>query len=134
MKKLLFAFALFAVAGTAVAQDKVVRKARDLKEEVQNLVANPQRSEKETAQMNQKIQQCLEMLEPTFTSPETKKELANAWDIKAQIYKFKFAPLLDNVIRKEPTDTAALAEYIYVALDAMEECYKAVQTLGLKGD
>lgn len=134
MKKILFAVALFAVAGTAVAQDKVVRKARELKEEVQNLVANTQRSEKETAQMNQKIQQCLEMLEPTFTSPETKKELANAWDIQAQIYKFKFAPLLDNVIKKEPTDTTALAEYIYQALNAMEECYKATQALGLKGE
>ncbi len=134
MKKILFAVALFAVAGTAMAQDKVVRKARDIKEEIQNLMANTQRSEKETAQMNQKIQQCLEMLEPTFTSPETKKELANAWDIKAQVYKYKFAPLLDNVIKKEPTDTAALAEYIYTALDAMEQCYKTVQTLGLKGE
>ena len=134
MKKILFAVALFAVAGTAVAQDKVVRKARDLKDEVQNLVANHERTEKETAQMNQKMQECLDMLQPTFTSPETKKELANAWDIQAQLYKFKFAPLLDNVIQKQPTDTAALAEYIYKALDAMEECYKATQTLGLKGD
>ena len=30
MKKILFAVALLAVAGTANAQDKVVRKARDL--------------------------------------------------------------------------------------------------------
>ena len=134
MKKILFAVALFAVAGTAVAQDKVVRKARDLKEEIQNLAANRERTEKETAQMNQKMEQCFEMLAPTFTSPETKKELANAWDIQAQLYKFKFAPLLDNVINKQPTDTTALAEYIYKALDAMEECYKATQALGLKGE
>jgi len=134
MKKILFAVALFAVAGTAVAQDKVVRKCRDLKEEVQNLVANPQRSEKETTQMNEKIKQCMEMLSPTLTSPETKKELANAWDIKAQMHKYKFAPLLENVINKQPTDTAGLAENIYAALDAMEECYKATQVLGLKGD
>lgn len=134
MKKILFAVALFAVAGTAVAQDKVVRKARDLKDEIQNLVANRERTEKETAQMNQKMEQCLEMLEPTFTSPETKKELANTWDIKAQLYKYKFSPLLDNVINKQPTDTTALAENIYKALDAMEECYKATQALGLKGD
>ena len=134
MKKLFFAFALLAVAGTAIAQDKVVRKARDLKEEVQNLVANRERTEKETAQMEQKLQQCMEMLEPTFTSPETKKELANAWDIKAQLHKYLFSPLLDNVINKQPTDTTALAENIYATLDAMEECYKAVQALGLKGE
>ncbi|MBR1681985.1 MAG: tetratricopeptide repeat protein [Bacteroidaceae bacterium] len=134
MKKIMFAIALLAVVGNATAQDKVVRKARDLKEEIQNLVANRERSEKETAQMQQKLQQCFEMIEPTFTSPETKKELANAWDIKAQLHKFQFSPLLDNVIAKQPTDTTALAEGIYATLDAMEECYKAVQVLGLKGE
>ena len=57
MKKIMFAIALLAVVGNATAQDKVVRKARDLKEEIQNLVANRERSEKETAQMQQKLQQ-----------------------------------------------------------------------------
>ena len=134
MKKIFFAFALLAVAGTASAQDKVVRKARDLKNEVQDLMAAPDRKEKETMQMNQKMAQCLEMITPTLTSPETKKELANAWDIKAQLHKFMFSPLLDNVINKQPTDTVQLAENIYASLDAMEECYKATKALGLKED
>ena len=132
MKKIIFAFALLAVAGTASAQDKIVRKARDLKDEVQNLMAIPDRKEKETQVMNQKMAQCMEMITPTLTSPETKKELANAWDIKAQLHKYIFSPLLDNVINKQPTDTAQLADNIYAALDALEECYKATKALGLK--
>ena len=134
MKKIIFAFALLAFAGTASAQDKVIRKVRELKNEVQDLMANPERKEKETMIMNQKMAQCLEMIEPTFTSPDTKKELANAWDIKAQLHKFMFSPLLDNVIAKQPTDTMQLATNIYAALDALEECYKATQALGLKGE
>ena len=125
MKKILCAIALVAIATNGMAQDKIVRKARTLKEEVQNLVAQKDKKEKEVLEMNNKLQQCLDMIEPTLTSSETKKELANAWDIKAQLYKYKFSPLLDNIINKEPTDTAALAEYIYTSLDAMEQCYKA---------
>ncbi len=134
MKKIFFAVALMAFAASASAQDKVVRKARYLKEEIQNLVANREKKEKEVIEMNQKIQECLDMIEPTLTSPETKKELANAWDIKAQLYKYKFSPLLDNIIQKQPTDTAALASYIYTSLESMEKCYRATQELGLKGD
>lgn len=134
MKKIIFALALLAVAGTATAQDKVIRKARDLKNEIQDMMANPERSEKESMQMTQKLAQCMEMINPTLTSPETKKELANAWDIKAQLHSYIFSPLLDNVINKQPTDTAQLAENIFASLDAMEECYKATQALGLKGE
>ncbi|MBQ6433889.1 MAG: hypothetical protein IJJ94_08110 [Bacteroidaceae bacterium] len=134
MKKVLFAFALALVASGAMAQDKVIRKARVLKEEVQNLVAMPERNEKQEAELKAKLAECFEMIAPVFNSPETKKELANAWDIKAQLHMFTFNPLLNNVIAKQPTDTTALAENIYASLDAMEECYKAVQTLGLKGD
>ncbi|MCR4993979.1 MAG: hypothetical protein K6A32_01145 [Bacteroidales bacterium] len=134
MKKIFFVLALFSVASSATAQDKIVRKARTLKEEVQNLMAKQDRNEKETAQMHEKLAQCMDMVVPTLTSPETKKELANAWDVKAQLHAYTFSPLLDQVIAKQPTDTAKLAENIYACLDAMEECYKATQALGLKGD
>ena len=134
MKKILCALALVTVAGTVTAQDKVVKKARLLKDEVQNLVANHEKKDKEVIEMNQKLAQCMEMINPTLTNPETKKELANAWDIKAQLHVYTFSPLLDQVIAKQPTDTAKLAENIYAALDAMEECYKATQALGLKGE
>lgn len=130
MKKILCAIALVAISTGATAQDKIVRKARTLKEEVQNLVAQQDKKEKEVIEMQTKLQQCIDMIEPTLTSPETKKELGNAWDIKAQLYKYKFSPLLDNVINKQPTDTAALAEYIYTSLDAMEQCFKAEQATG----
>lgn len=134
MKKVLFAIALFAVAGTASAQDKVVRKARDLKNEIQDLLATPDKKEKEVLAMNQKLAQCMEMIEPTLTNPETKKELANAWDVKAQLHVYTFSPLLDQVIKKEPTDLNKLAQNIYDALDAMEKCYQVTQEMGLKGD
>ena len=134
MKKILCAIALVAVAGTATAQDKVVKKARVLKEEVQNLVANHEKKDKEILEMNEKLKQCMEMVEPTLNSPETVKERANAWDIKAQLHIYNFSPLLDNIINHQPTDTAKLAENIYAALDAMEECYKATVALGLKGE
>lgn len=134
MKKIIFAFALLAVAASAPAQDKVIRKARDLKNEIQDLMAKPDRNEKETMQMNQKLAQCLEMIEPTLTSAETKKELANAWDIKAQLHSYILSPLLDKAIAKEETDTAQLAENVYTCLDAIEKCYEATQALGLKGE
>ena len=134
MKKILFAVALLAIAGTANAQDKVVRKARELKNEIQDLVALPEKKEKQEQELETKLAQCFEMIEPTLTNPETKKELANAWDIKAQLHVYTFSPLLDKVIKKEPTDIEKLSENIYSALDAMEECYKVTQELGLKGD
>ena len=134
MKKVLFAFALALVASGAMAQDKVVRKARVLKDEIQNLIAEPNPTEKQQAELKMKLAQCYEMIAPAFDSPETKKELANLWDIKANLHMFTFNPLLNNVIAHEPTDTLALAENIYASLDAMEECYKAVKALGLKGE
>ena len=54
MKKILFAVALLAVAGTANAQDKVVRKARDLKNEIQDLVAMPEKKEKDQQEEKQR--------------------------------------------------------------------------------
>ena len=130
MKKILFALALLAVAGTASAQDKVVRKARELQIEVQNLMANKERKEKETIEMNQKMKQCAEMIEPTLTSPETKKELANAWDIKAQMEMYAFSPEVDKIIAKQPFDTLAFATHLYAALDALENCYKVEKETG----
>ena len=76
----------------------------------------------------------MEMLEPTFNNPETKKELANAWDIKAQLHSYILSPLLDKAIAKEVTDTAQLAQNLFASLDAIQECYKATQELGLKGE
>ena len=113
MKKIFLVLALAAVASTASAQDKVIRKARELKEEVQNLVALPERNQKQENELTEKLAQCMSMIEPTFNNPETKKELANAWDIKAQLHMFLFNPLLNNVIAKQPTDTARLAQNIF---------------------
>ena len=130
MKKTLFVLALLAVAGTASAQDKVVRKAREIQIEVQNLMANKERKEKETIEMNQKMKQCAEMIEPTLTNPETKKEKANAWDIKAAMEMYAFSPEVDKIIAKQPFDTVAFATHLYAALDALEQCYLAEKELG----
>lgn len=134
MKKIIFALALLATAGTASAQDKIVRKARDLKNEVQDLVAQPDKKEKQLAELDTKLNQCMEMVVPTLTSPETKKELANAWDIKAQLHTYIFSPLLDKAIKKEPTDFGKLADNIYASLEAMEKCYLVTKEMGLTGD
>jgi len=134
MKKIFFALALVAFATTATAQDKVVRKARTLKEEVQNLVALPQRDEKQEAELKAKLAECMEMITPTLNNPETKKEIANAWDIKAQLHMYEFNPLLNQIIAKQPTDTAKFAENVYASLDAMENCYKATQALGIPAE
>ena len=131
MKKIFCALALVVAATSLPAQDKVVRKARSLKEDVQNLIATPERNEKQQAELDTKLQQAMEMIVPTLTSPETKKELANAWDVKAQLHKYTFSPLLDNVIKKEPTDTLKLYNEIVAALDAMQQCYK-VESAGDK--
>ncbi|MCR5821202.1 MAG: tetratricopeptide repeat protein [Bacteroidaceae bacterium] len=124
MKKLILTLAVLLAVGQTYAQDRQVRKARSLMEDVQNLMANKQRKEKETIEMQEKLQQCKEMIAPTLSSPETKKELANAWDIQSKLYKFTFSPLLDQVIAKQPTDTLALYQNVLGSLDAMEECFK----------
>ena len=130
MKKTLIVLALLAVAGTASAQDKVVRKARDLKTEVQNLMANKERNEKETAQMHEKMQQCLELVNQALQSPETNKELANAWDIKAALEMYAFSPEVDKIIAKQPFDTIAFAKHLYASLDAMQKCYEVEKETG----
>ena len=130
MKKLILSLAVLMAAGTVSAQDKVVRKARDLQIEVQNLMANKQRDEKETAQMQQKMQQCIEMIESTLTSDLTVKEKANAWDIKASMEMYQFSPEVDKIIAKQPFDTLAFATHLYASLDAMEQCYKIEKETG----
>ena len=125
MKKIICALALLTAASQLPAQDKIVRKARVNIEEIQNLMADKERKEKDTQKMLAMMDETMAMLTPTLTSPETKKELANAWDIKAKLHMFTFSPLLDNVINKQPTDTAKLAEQIYAALDAKQQCYLA---------
>ncbi len=130
MKKLICALALLAAVTTLPAQDKIVKKARAIKDEVQNLIATPNRNDKQNAELQTKLAQAFEMITPTLTSPETKKELANAWDVKAQLHKYSFSPLLDNIINKQETDTLQLYTHIVAALDAMEECYKVEQASG----
>lgn len=130
MKKIICALALLVAATSLPAQDKIVKKARTLKEDVQNLIATNPRNEKQQAELETKLAQAMEMIQPTLTSPETKKELANAWDVKAQLHKYAFSPLLDNIINKQPTDTLALFTNVVAALDAMEECYKVEKATG----
>jgi tetratricopeptide (TPR) repeat protein len=125
MKKIICAIALLTVTVSMSAQDKIVRKARVNIEEIQNLMADKERKPKDTEKMLAMMEETMNMITPTLTSPETKKELANAWDIKAKLHMFIFSPLLDNVINHEPTDTVKLAENIYASLDAKQQAYLA---------
>ena len=125
MKKILCALALMAVTVSLSAQDKIVRKVRVNLEEIQNLMANPQRTPKENDKLKQMMAEAFTMITPTLTSPETKKEMANAWDIMGKLHMFTFSPEIDHIIAKEPLDTAKLAKELYAALDAKEKAYLA---------
>ena len=78
MKKLFCAIALLTATLSVSAQDGVVRRAREKFTQAQDLAATKDRTEKEEAKMNELIATTLEMIEPTLTSPETKKQKANA--------------------------------------------------------
>jgi len=104
--------------------DKIVRKARTLMEDVQNLVANRQRTQKENIELQKKLKECKDLIAPALTVSESYKEKANAWDVQSKLCKFTFSPLLDKVIAKQPTDTLALYQNIIGSLNAMEECFK----------
>ena len=131
MKKFFCAIALLTATLSVSAQDGVVRKARYKLEEAQNLVANKERTEKENAKLQELISSTLEMIEPTLTSPETKKQKANAWDIKANLALFQINPIIDKLQADQPIDTARFAELVVTALDAIEQCYKEEQASGI---
>lgn len=130
MKKLILSLAVLMAAGTVSAQDRIVRKARELQIEVQNLVANKERKDKETIEMNEKMKQCMEMIIPTLDNPQTVKELSNAWDIKASLEMYTFSPEVDKIIAHEAFDTLAFATHLYAALEAMEKCYRVEKETG----
>ena len=122
MKKLFCALALLTATLSLSAQDRAVRNARFKFEEAQELAANPQRNEKEEAKLQQLIATTLEAIEPTLNNPETKKQKANAWDIKANLLLFKINPIISQLQADQPVDTAEFAALVIGALDAMEQC------------
>ena len=131
MKKIICAIALLAASLSTFAQDGIVRKARVKLEEVQNLVATPQRTPKEDAKMVEMIAQIGEQIAPALTSPETKKLKANAWDIQASLDLFQINDYVTNLQNNAPIDTAKFATLVSSALDAMEQCYKEEQASGI---
>ena len=131
MKKLFCALALLTATLSLSAQDRAVRNARFKFEEAQELAANPQRNEKEEAKLQQLIATTLEAIEPTLNNPETKKQKANAWDIKANLLLFKINPIISQLQADQPVDTAEFAALVIGALDAMEQCYKEEVAAGI---
>lgn len=131
MKKLFCALALLTATLSLSAQDRAVRNARFKFEEAQELAANPQRNEKEEAKLQQLIATTLEAIEPTLNNPETKKQKANAWDIKANLLLFKINPIISQLQAEQPVDTAEFAALVIGALDAMEQCYKEEVAAGI---
>ncbi|MCR5180446.1 MAG: hypothetical protein K6C30_04435 [Bacteroidaceae bacterium] len=131
MKKIICAIALLTAALSVSAQDGVVRKARYKLEEAQNLAANKERTEKEDAKLKELISTTLEQIEPTLTSPETKKQKANAWDIKANLELFQINPIIDNLQKDQAIDTIEFARLVSAALDAIEHCYQEEVASGI---
>jgi len=131
MKKIICAIALMTATLSVFAQDGIVKKARYKLEEAQNLTANKERTEKEDAKLKELISTTLEMIEPTLTSPETKKQKANAWDIKANLELFQINPIIDLLQANQPVDTAQFARLVVAALDAIEKCYKEEEASGI---
>lgn len=131
MKKIFCAIALMTAVLSVSAQDGVVRKARYKFEEAQNLAANNERTEKEEAKLQELITTTLAQIEPALTSPETKKQKANAWDIKANLELFQINPIIAKLQADQPIDTAQFAKLVIGALDAIENCYKEEQASGI---
>ena len=131
MKKLFCAIALLTATLSVSAQDGVVRRAREKFTQAQDLAATKDRTEKEEAKMNELIATTLEMIEPTLTSPETKKQKANAWDIKANLELFKINPIIDKLQSDQAVDTAEFTRLVVAALDAIENCYKEELASGI---
>ncbi len=131
MKKLFCAIALLTATVSVSAQDGVVRRAREKFTQAQELAASRDRTEKETAKMNELIASTMEMIEPTLTSPDTKKQRANAWDIKANLELFKINPIIDKLQSDQAVDTVEFSRLVIAALDAMEQCYKEEQASGI---
>ena len=131
MKKLFCAIALLTATVSVSAQDGVVRRAREKFTQAQELAASRDRTEKETAKMNELIASTMEMIVPTLTSPDTKKQRANAWDIKANLELFKINPIIDKLQSDQAVDTVEFSRLVIAALDAMEQCYKEEQASGI---
>ena len=131
MKKVICAIALMTASLSVFAQDGVVRRAREKFEQAQNLAATPDRNEKENAKLTELIATTMALIEPTLTSPETKKQKANAWDIKANLELFQINGIVSQLQADQPIDTAQFATLVVGALDAMEQCYKEEVAAGI---
>ena len=124
MKRIICAVMLLVVASATFAQDNVVKKARVKMEEAQDLAAQQDRKPADEQKLQQLISSTLEMIEPTLTSPETKKQLANAWDVKAKLLMFKVNGYISQLQAGETIDAVAFRDLVLDGLHAMEECYK----------
>lgn len=131
MKKVICAIALMTASLSVFAQDGVVRRAREKFEQAQNLAATPDRNDKENAKLTELIATTMALIEPTLTSPETKKQKANAWDIKANLELFQINGIVSQLQADQPIDTAQFATLVVGALDAMEQCYKEEVAAGV---
>ncbi len=124
MKKLICAALLVASATATFAQDGVVKKARAKMEQAQDLVAQPERKPADEQKLQELISSTLEMIEPTLTSPETKRQLASAWDVKANLKLFLVNGYVSKLQAGEQIEVQPFHDIVLEAVDAMEQCYK----------
>ena len=106
MKKLFCAALLLTASVASFAQDGVDRKPAD------------------DQKLEELITSTLEMIEPTLTSPDTKKQLANAWDVKANLKLFQINGYVTQLQAGQQIDVQVFHDIIIDAVSAMEECYK----------
>ena len=124
MKRLICAALLLTATVASFAQDGVVKKARVKMEQAQDLVATPDRKPADEQKLQDLITSTLEMIEPTLTSPDTKKQLASAWDVKANLKLFQINAFVTQLQADQQIDVQAFHDLIIDAVSAMEECYK----------
>lgn len=116
MKKALLSIALLLLAGGVSAQDKLVKKARNLVEE-----SKEKQADGSVILNKEKLAEAQATLSPALTSGTT-KDMATAWDVQGDIYQLIFGEELNKAAMQMPLDTTVFAENLSACIDAYEKC------------
>ncbi|MCF0188215.1 MAG: hypothetical protein HUK04_01800 [Bacteroidaceae bacterium] len=126
MKKLALMVMLATVAGSSMAQNSAIKKARSaFDESVATEEYKDEAGQKKirTVIKWEKVAEAQELLTPAFTNEKT-KDFAMAWDLQGDIYQRYMADELNKAAAQQPLDTMKFYNYTAQMLDAY---YKAIE-------
>lgn len=127
MKKLFCMMMVATMAGTSMAQNSAINKARAIFDEsaVQEEYKDANGEKKQRTVIDwDKVKQAQEILTPAFTNPKT-KDLASAWMLQADIHQRYVVTEINKAAEETPLDTLLLFSKLTEMLDAYYECSKA---------